>query len=92
MIGGMNEANPTKRLIRTRKDRMVAGVCSGIAEYVGIDVTVVRLVFLALSVVTFGLFALVYLAGWVVIPEEGEDGSIAENLIKKTSGGEPGPG
>jgi phage shock protein C len=82
----MNEGNPTKRLIRTRKGRLVAGVCSGIAEYVGIDATVVRLIFVALTVVTFGMFVLVYLAAWVVIPEEGESGSIAENLIKKTGG------
>jgi phage shock protein C len=86
MIGGMNEGNPTKRLIRTRKGRLVAGVCSGIAEYVGIDATVVRLIFVALTVVTFGMFGLVYLAAWIVIPEEGESGSIAENLIKKTGG------
>lgn len=82
----MNEGNPTKRLIRTRKGRLVAGVCSGIAEYVGIDATVVRLIFVALTVVTFGMFGLVYLAAWIVIPEEGESGSIAENLIKKTGG------
>lgn len=87
MIGDMNEVNPTKRLVRTRKGRLLAGVCSGIAEYVGIDVTVVRLIFLALGVVTFGLGVLIYLAAWIVIPEEGEDQSIAENLIRKTGGG-----
>jgi phage shock protein C len=87
MIGGMNEVNGTKRLVRTRKGRLLAGVCSGIAEYVGIDVTVVRLVFVALGVVTFGLGVLIYLAAWIVIPEEGEDQSIAENMFKKTGGG-----
>jgi phage shock protein PspC (stress-responsive transcriptional regulator) len=80
----MNEANGNKRLIRTRKGRLVAGVCSGIGEYVGIDPTVVRLIFAVLTLVTAGVFALVYLAAWVVIPEEGESASIAENLIKKT--------
>ena len=39
----MNEANGKKRLIRTREGRLVAGVCSGIGEYAGIDPTVVRL-------------------------------------------------
>jgi phage shock protein PspC (stress-responsive transcriptional regulator) len=63
---------------------MVAGVCSGVAEYAGVDVTVVRVVLAALTVLTGGFFALVYLAAWIVIPEEGEDGSIAENLINKT--------
>ncbi len=80
----MTDVNPTKRLIRTRKGRVVAGVCSGIGEYTGIDPNVIRAVFAALTVLTGGFFALVYLAGWIVIPEEGEDGSIAENLIKKT--------
>jgi phage shock protein PspC (stress-responsive transcriptional regulator) len=86
MIGAMNETKETKRLVRARKGRLLAGVCSGIAEYVGIDATVVRLVFVALSVVTFGLGVLIYLAGWVVIPEEGEDQSIAESMLKKTGG------
>jgi phage shock protein C len=84
MIGGMNEQNEPKRLIRTRKGRLVAGVCSGVAEYAGIDVNLVRLVLAALTVLTGGFFALVYLAAWIVLPEEGEDGSIAENLINKT--------
>jgi phage shock protein C len=80
----MNETKETKRLVRARKGRLLAGVCSGIAEYVGIDVTVIRLLFVALGVVTFGVGVLIYLAAWIVIPEEGEDQSIAENLIKKT--------
>ncbi|HTT50396.1 MAG TPA: PspC domain-containing protein [Streptosporangiaceae bacterium] len=82
----MTEAKPTKQLVRTRNGRLVAGVCSGIAEYAGIDATVVRLIFLAVAVITFGVGALIYLAAWVVIPEEGETASIAENLIKKTGG------
>jgi phage shock protein C len=80
----MNETNGKKRLIRTREGRLVAGVCSGIGEYAGIDPTVVRLIFVALTLVTAGVFVLVYLAAWIVIPEEGETTSIAEDLIKKT--------
>jgi phage shock protein C len=87
MIGGMTEANPPKRLIRPRNGRLVAGVCVGIADYLGIDATVVRLIFLALTLITAGVAVLVYLAGWVVIPEEGEDTSIAEKLVKKTGSG-----
>ena len=83
----MNEINQTKRLVRARKGRILAGVCAGIAEYVGIDVTVIRLIFVVLGVVTAGVGVLVYLAAWIVIPEEGEEQSIAEGMIKKTSGG-----
>jgi phage shock protein PspC (stress-responsive transcriptional regulator) len=86
MIGAMNETKETKRLVRARKGRLLAGVCSGIAEYVGIDVTVIRLIFVAVGVVTFGVGVLIYLAAWIVIPEEGEDQSIAESLIMKTGG------
>jgi phage shock protein C len=82
MIGGMNEQNGNKRLIRPRSGRMLAGVCSGIAEYTGIDVNVIRVVFVVLGLLAWGV--LIYLAAWIVIPEEGEDGSIAENLINKT--------
>lgn len=83
---GMTEPNAPKRLVRPRNGRLVAGVCSGIAEYFGIDATLVRLIFVAVSVITAGVGALIYLAGWIVIPEEGEGTSIAENLIKKTGG------
>lgn len=78
----MNEQNESKRLIRTRSGRMVAGVCSGIAEYTGIDVNVIRVVFVVLGLLAWGV--LIYLAAWIVIPEEGEGGSIAESLINKT--------
>jgi phage shock protein C len=84
MIGCMNEQNGPKRLIRTRQDRWLAGVCSGAAAYTGIDANIFRVGFAALTLVTAGLFALVYLAAWVILPEEGEDKSIAENLINKT--------
>jgi phage shock protein C len=83
----MSEAKSTKRLVRPRNGRMVAGVCAGIADYAGIDANIIRLILAALTLVTAGVFALVYLAGWVLIPEEGEGSSIAENLIKKTGGG-----
>ncbi len=80
----MTEPKPPKRLVRPRNGRLVAGVCAGIAEYAGIDATLMRLIFVGVSVVTFGVGALIYLAGWIIIPEEGEAASIAENLIKKT--------
>jgi phage shock protein PspC (stress-responsive transcriptional regulator) len=82
----MNEPNGTKRLIRTRNDRWVAGVCSGISAYTGVDANVIRVVFAALTFLTAGVFALVYLVAWVIFPEEGEETSIAENLINKTRG------
>ena len=62
---------------------MVAGVCAGIGEYVGIDANIVRLVFAVLTIFSVGLGALVYLVAWIVVPEEGVKQSIAENYLNK---------
>jgi phage shock protein C len=81
----MNEPNSsgTKRLYRAREGRVVAGVCAGLATYFGVDPTLVRLAF-ALVTVFGGFGVLLYLVAWVVIPEEGGDGSsIAENVVNK---------
>ena len=77
----MNVGNGTKVLVRDRKGRMVAGVCAGVAQYFGLDVTLVRVVVSVVSVVTGGAGVLAYLAAWVIIPGEGETTSIAQNLI-----------
>lgn len=62
----------TKRLYRSRKDRMIAGVCGGIGEYLNIDPTLVRLAFLLLAIWGGG-GVLAYLIAWIVIPEESVD-------------------
>lgn len=87
MIEGMNGANGRKRLIRPRQGRMVAGVCAGIGEYSGLDVNIVRVLFAALTIFSLGTAALVYLVAWAVIPEEGEERSIAENYLNKNKKG-----
>jgi len=70
-------------LYRLRDGRVVAGVCAGLAAYFGVDPTLVRLAF-ALVTVFGGLGVLIYLCAWVVIPEEGGDGSsIAETFVNK---------
>ena len=77
----MNVGNGTKILVRSRKGRMVAGICAGIADYSGLDVTLVRVIVAVVSVITGGAGVLAYLAAWVIIPGEGETTSIAQNLI-----------
>jgi phage shock protein C len=81
----MSDVNGTKKLIRTRDGRIVAGVCSGIGEYLGVDANVIRLIFALITVFTAGFGILLYLVAWVVIPEEGESASIAEKMTKKPS-------
>jgi phage shock protein PspC (stress-responsive transcriptional regulator) len=84
MIKSMSESNGhgTKRLYRRRDGRVVAGVCTGLAAYFGVDVTLIRLAF-AVFTIFWGLGVLIYLVAWAVIPEEGEGASIVEGLIRK---------
>jgi phage shock protein C len=79
----MNVGNGTKILVRSRKGRMVAGICAGIAGYFGLDVTLVRVIVTVVSVITGGTGALAYLAAWMIIPGEGEKTSIAQDIIGK---------
>jgi phage shock protein C len=56
------------QLARSVNDRMISGVCGGLAEYFNIDSTIVRLVFV-LAVLS-GISPLVYLVLWIVMPEQ----------------------
>ena len=56
-----------RRLFRSRNDRKLAGVAGGIARYLGVDPTVVRIVFVVLALT--GTSILVYLAAWILMPE-----------------------
>ncbi len=57
------------RLYRSKNDRIIAGVCGGIAEYFNIDPTLVRIVF-AILIFVFGLSIWIYPVLWIIIPEE----------------------
>lgn len=63
-------ATPHKRLVRSRSDRMLGGVCGGLAQHFGIDVTLVRILVVVGTVIGFGSLVLAYLIGWILIPEE----------------------
>ncbi len=84
MISPMNGNNGSgsKRLLRAKQGRMVAGVCTGLAGYFGVDVNLVRLAF-GVFTVFYGLGILLYLIAWAILPEEGEDRSILESLLGK---------
>ncbi len=58
-----------KRLRRSRSNRKIAGVCAGVANYLELDPTLVRVVWL-LCVLLGGTGVLAYLIGWIVMPEE----------------------
>jgi phage shock protein C len=59
-----------KRLTRSTSNRMIAGVCAGLGEYLGIDPTVVRLLVILAFFTGFGGIALVYLIMALVVPEQ----------------------
>ncbi|RJP73608.1 MAG: PspC domain-containing protein [Ignavibacteriales bacterium] len=57
--------------LRRSKNKMIAGVCGGIGEYLGIDPTLVRVGYVILSLVSAAFPGLlVYIILWIVIPEE----------------------
>jgi len=58
-----------KRLTRSRSDRMIAGVCGGLAEYFHVDPTLVRLLFAVGALLGAGSLVLVYIVMWIVVPE-----------------------
>jgi len=68
-------------LRRSYEDRMLGGVAGGLARYFGVDTMIVRIAFVVLTVVG-GAGIPLYLAGLLLIPEEGSDQSIAGALIE----------
>jgi len=66
-----------KKLYRSKKNKMIAGVCGGIAEYFDIDPTLVRLLGLVL-VLSGGAGVIAYIIAWIIIPEKPEQTSEIE--------------
>ena len=64
----MNTTTTNRPLVRRTDDRMIAGVCSGVADYLGVDVTLVRLIAVVGAVLGFGTLIVAYLAAWVLMP------------------------
>lgn len=58
-----------KKLYRSRANRMIAGICGGLAEHLDADPSVIRLI-TAILVLAGGLSAWVYLIAWIIVPEQ----------------------
>jgi phage shock protein C len=71
-----------QRLHRCDRGRMLAGVAAGLADYFDVDPTIVRVGFVALAFLG-GLAVPLYLAGWLLIPDEESDTSVAEELLAR---------
>lgn len=57
-----------KKLYRSRQDQIIGGVCGGIAEYFGIDATLVRLAFVLFALIE-GAGVIAYIIAWIIVPE-----------------------
>ncbi|MEV0621688.1 PspC domain-containing protein [Nonomuraea sp. NPDC050404] len=71
-----------KKLRRTQKGRIIAGVCSGVGQYVGIDANLVRIA-LAIATLFGGMGVALYAIGWLLMPDEEHDSSIVQDLVNK---------
>jgi phage shock protein C len=61
------QPEPTKRLVRSESNRMLAGVCGGLGEFFGIDATIIRIVFVVLAFMS-GAGIIAYLVMWLIVP------------------------
>jgi len=62
-----------KRLYRSRKDRILGGVCGGLGEHIDVDPTIIRVVWAVVTLLTIGTGLLAYIIAWILIPEEPVD-------------------
>lgn len=74
------QTNKSKKLFRSEKDRMLGGVAAGLGEYFNIDPTIVRLVFVLITIV-WGTGIVLYFILWLIIPTESKIEVISEDSI-----------
>lgn len=61
-----------RRLYRSRREEMISGVAGGVAEYLDLDPSIVRVVWAVLALITGGVFFIVYIVMWIVVPQAPE--------------------
>ena len=76
----MTDQPAARQLRRSADDKMLAGVAGGIARYLDADVTLVRVLIAALALLN-GAGVALYIAAWLLIPEDGHDRSLAAAWI-----------
>ena len=65
-----------KRLYRSKKERILGGVCVGLGEHLDVDPTVIRLIWAVVSVLSIGTGIIIYILAWIIIPEEDTGGAV----------------
>lgn len=78
-------SDEVKKLYRSTDDVMLAGVCSGLAKYFNVDVTLVRVIFVVLALAGLG-GVILYLVLWVLVPPEPAAGGMAASAGEESAG------
>jgi phage shock protein C len=86
IMNNIENNTQTKRLYRSRKNKIIAGVCGGFAEYLNIDPVLVRIAWVALTFLG-GSGLLIYIAALIIIPENTSQNVESEPSSKKSDSG-----
>ena len=80
-----------RRLYRSSRDSILGGVAGGVADYFDMDPSIVRIVWAVLALVTGGIFLVLYIVMWIVVPEGPSAATVARAAAPDASEpGEPG--
>jgi len=79
----------SETLYRSQTDRIIGGVCGGLAEYLRIDATIIRLLFVLFALGS-GVGVIVYFMLWVILPVAGQGGHIGERDTMRANADEMG--
>lgn len=56
-----------------KEGKLLGGVCGGIGKYFEIDPVIIRILWVVLTLLSVGIGVIVYIAAWILVPEEGQD-------------------
>ncbi len=76
--------NDRRSLERNTDDKMIAGVASGVPDFFDLNTSIVRIIW-ALSTFLGGLGPVVYIVMWIVLPESGQERSVAHDIREKVA-------
>ena len=80
--GGTESRRFKGRLYRDSSDKMLGGVCSGLANYMNVDPAIVRLLFAIITFGGFGLGVFLYILAWIILPARDLDGYVGKRLFR----------
>ena len=72
-----------KKLHRSTKDKVIAGVAGGMAEYFNMDPVAMRLIFVVLAIISGGPMILAYILAWLIIPKDKEGSPVVTSSESK---------